>query len=72
MYNDIKQFVLTYELWSLVDSSYTENYYIEYADGEFLRHSNLNGETIDLTQELLTHTAIPVDLSPDLKPDWLK
>ncbi len=72
MFNDITQYTLRYELWSLDNSSYLETFYREFVNDEFTRFVSLNGQTIDLSYEFDICTRIPIDLSPDLTPDWLK
>ena len=72
MYTDITQYTLRYELWSLDNSSYLENFYMEFVNDEFTRFISLDNQTIDLAYEFDVCTRIPIDLSPDLIPDWLK
>lgn len=72
MYRDITQYSLRYELWSLDNSSYLENFYKEFINNEFTRFVSLKGQTIDLADEFLFCTQIAIDLSPDLIPCWLK
>ena len=72
MLNDITQYTLRYELWSLDNSSYLENFYKEFINDEFTRFVSLNGQTIDLGDDFIICTQIALDLSPDLTPDWLK
>ena len=72
MFNDITQYTLRYELWSLDNSSYLENFYKEFVNDEFTRFVSLNGQTIDLSDDFIICTQIALDLSSDLTPDWLK
>ena len=72
MFNDINQYILRYELWSLDNSSYLENFYKEFINEEFVRFVSLSGETINAGDEFYICTQIPLDLTPDLIPDWLK
>jgi len=72
MINDITQYTLRYELWGLDNSSYLENFYMEFTNEDFVRFTNLLGETIDLAYEFQICTRIPIDISPNLIPDWLK
>lgn len=72
MYTDITQYTLRYELWSLDNSSYLENFYMEFVNDEFTRFVSLDNKTIDLAYEFDICTRIPIDLSPDLIPCWLK
>ena len=72
MYTDITQYTLRYELWSLDNSSYLENFYKEFVNDEFTRFVSLDNKTIDLADDFLICTQIAIDLSPDLIPCWLK
>jgi hypothetical protein len=72
MYTDITQYTLRYELWSLDNSSYLENFYKEFVNDEFIRFVSLDNKTIDLADDFLICTQIAIDLSPDLIPCWLK
>ena len=72
MYTDITQYTLRYELWSLDNSSYLENFYKEFVNDEFTRFISLDNKTIDLAYEFDICTRIPINLSPDLIPSWLK
>ena len=72
MFNDITKYNLRYELWSLDNSSYIENFYKEFVNDEFTRFVNLSGQTVDLADDFIICTQISLDLSPDLTPDWLK
>lgn len=72
MYTDITQYTLRYELWSLDNSSYLENFYKEFVNDEFIRFVSLEGRTIDLGDDFIICTQIAIDLSPDLIPCWLK
>lgn len=71
MINDISQYKLRYELWSLDNSSYPENFYMEFANEDFIRFVSLTGETVDLANDFSFCTHIAIDLSPDLTPEWL-
>ena len=72
MYTDITKYSLRYELWSLDNSSYLENFYREFINEEFIRFVSLEGHTIDLADDFIICTRVALDLSPDLIPCWLK
>ena len=67
MLNDIIKYSLRYELWSY-DAIY---FYKELEYEELVRFADLNGNTIDISEESLS-IAILVDDSLDLIPEWLK
>lgn len=71
MINDITQYTLRYELWSLDNSSYLNNFYIEFINDEIVRFLSLTGNVLDLAYEFQICTRIPIDVSIGLTPEWL-
>ncbi len=67
MINDIIKYSLRYELWSYD----TISFYKEFEYEEFVRYVDLNGVTIEITEESLA-IAILLDDSIDLIPEWIK
>lgn len=67
MLNDIIKYSLRYELFSYG----TILFYKELEYEELVRFADLNGNTIDISEESLS-IAILVDDSLDLIPEWLK
>lgn len=72
MLNNITQHDLRYELFALDNSSYLENFYVEYVNDEIVRFLSLTGEVLDLADDFNICTRIAIDLSPELLPHWLK
>jgi hypothetical protein len=67
MLNDIIKYSLRYELWSYDIVSF----YKEYEYEKFIRFADLNGNTIDITPDLLAIANL-IDDTIDLVPEWLK
>lgn len=67
MFNDIIKYSLRYELWSYDIVSF----YKEYEYEKFIRFADLNGNTIDITPDLLAIANL-IDDTIDLVPEWLK